>query len=122
MQEPASEFVRLRVRTEDGEAAIGPGKADLLELIEKTGSLSSAAREMGMSYRRAWGLVAVMNLAFRQPLVKLHAGGAAGGGAELTLAGRKVLRLYRVAGAAAYGAAQEEIAQIRKLISHPKKI
>src|SRR5688572_27870754 len=52
-----------------GTPALGPGKARLVDLIAKTGSLSAAAREMGMSYRRAWMLVAAMNESFREPVV-----------------------------------------------------
>src|SRR6266702_808101 len=59
--------------------AIGPGKADLLAAIERTGSISAAAREMKMSYRRAWLLVEAMNSAFRQPLVETLTGGDGGG-------------------------------------------
>lgn len=75
--------------------AIGPGKADLLGLIDETGSISAAAREMGMSYRRAWKLVESMNAAFRDPLVEAVVGGRGGGGARVTDAGHDVLRRYR---------------------------
>lgn len=75
--------------------AIGPGKADLLEAIGRTGSISAAGREMRMSYRRAWVLVDQMNAAFVRPLVASKTGGSHGGGAELTRLGRDVLRRYR---------------------------
>ena len=76
--------------------AIGPGKAELLRLIEEMGSISAAAREMGMSYRRAWTLVETMNGAFREPLVEAAIGGRGGGGAQVTDFGREVLNRYRV--------------------------
>jgi len=75
--------------------AIGPGKAELLRLIESTGSISAAAREMGMSYRRAWTLVETMNTAFREPLVAAATGGKGGGGATVTDFGREALKRYR---------------------------
>lgn len=75
--------------------AIGPGKATLLGLIDDTGSISAAAREMGMSYRRAWTLVETMNTAFREPLVAAATGGKGGGGASVTPFGHEVLRRYR---------------------------
>ncbi len=75
--------------------AIGPGKADLMQAIARTGSISAAAREMGMSYRRAWLLVESLNKAFRGPLVETLTGGGGGGGARLSQAGLEVLRLYR---------------------------
>jgi molybdate transport system regulatory protein len=74
---------------------MGPGKADLLEAIQNTGSISAAARLMRMSYRRAWILVDTMNSAFRSPLVRTSKGGAEGGGASLTRLGRTVLTRYR---------------------------
>ena len=86
---------RVRVRILSGsEIAMGPGKADLLAAIEKTGSISAAAREMRMSYRRAWLLVHTMNECFARPLVEAEKGGSSRGGAKLTTAGREVLELY----------------------------
>src|SRR2546426_12254332 len=75
--------------------AIGPGRADLLGAIARTGSISAAAREMKMSYRRAWLLVEAMNSAFRRPLVETLTGGEGGGGARGTQLGEEVLRRYR---------------------------
>ena len=77
------------------EIALGPGKADLLEAIRRRGGLRPAAAELSMSYMRAWKLVRTMNTSFREPLVALSRGGASGGGARLTKAGREVLSLYR---------------------------
>ncbi len=74
---------------------LGPGKADLLEAIERSGSIREAAIAVGMSYMRAWQLVKVMNEGFLEPLVALRRGGSARGGAELTPTGRAALRLYR---------------------------
>ena len=79
----------LKVRLMLGdEIAMGPGKADLLEAIEREGSISAAARALGMSYRRAWLLVETMNRCFSQPLVQALAGGRQGGGAQLSDEGR----------------------------------
>src|SRR5947207_1544961 len=75
--------------------AIGPGRADLLGAIARTGSISAAAREMKMSYRRAWLLVDAMNVAFRRPLVETLTGGRSGGGARVTELGAEVLHRYR---------------------------
>ena len=85
---------RLRIRRGD-DIAVGPGKVDLLEAIETTGSISGAARSLGMSYRRAWLLVDTMNRCFRSPLVDAEAGGKRGGGARLTRLGAEVIRRYR---------------------------
>ena len=77
------------------EIAIGPGKAELLEAIAATGSISSSAKRLGMSYRRAWLLVDTMNRCFREPVVASATGGAGGGGARLTPFGERVLERFR---------------------------
>ena len=74
---------------------MGPGKADLLEAIAREGSISAAGRALGMSYRRCWTLVEVMNRCWCAPLVESNAGGKRGGGARLTPAGERALFLYR---------------------------
>ena len=73
---------------------MGPGKAQLLDAIEQTGSISAAARAMGMSYRRAWLLVDTMNRCFAHPLVETHPGGGKQAGAQLTETGRSVREAY----------------------------
>lgn len=78
------------------EPAMGPGKADLLEAIDQSGSISAAGRALGMSYRRAWLLVDSMNRCFHERLVETTAGGGRAKGARLTSVGRDVLARYRV--------------------------
>jgi molybdate transport system regulatory protein len=75
--------------------AMGPGRAALLSHIARTGSISSAARAMGMSYRRAWQLVEAMNKSFAKPVVITEVGGKRGGGAVVTATGKRVAALYR---------------------------
>jgi molybdate transport system regulatory protein len=77
------------------DVVLGPGKADLLDAIGRSGSLRLAARGLGMSYMRAWNLVQMMNGAFREPLVVTQRGGVRRGAARLTRTGRAVLALYR---------------------------
>jgi molybdate transport system regulatory protein len=86
--------LRLRI-VFPNERQIGPGKADLLEAIGRTGSISSAARDLGMSYRRAWLLVDETSKLFKRPILTTAAGGAHGGGAELTDFGRALIAAYR---------------------------
>ena len=74
---------------------MGPGKADLLEALAREGSISAAARALGMSYRRAWVLVDQMNRCFTHPLVETQAGGGRRAGARLTAEGEAALRAYR---------------------------
>lgn len=108
---------RPRLRILLGEAtALGPGKAALLEAIAASGSISSAARSMGMSYRRAWLLVETMNACFRAPLVEAARGGSGGGGARVTPLGREVLLRYRQMEARATEALATELAAFASLI------
>jgi molybdate transport system regulatory protein len=86
---------RIRIVSDDGTIVLGPGKADLLDAIARTGSIRAAAGELGMSYMRAWTLVKTMNAAFRSPLVEKERGGSEQGGAQLTDRGTSVLALYR---------------------------
>jgi molybdate transport system regulatory protein len=87
---------RSRLRILSGDLiALGPGKVDLLESIGEAGSISQAARERKLSYRRAWNMVDTMNQCFKEPLVTSITGGKGGGGAKLTPAGQKVIDLYR---------------------------
>lgn len=98
---------RLRIRLGDA-IAMGPGKADLLAAIDATGSISAAARTLGMSYRRAWLLVEEMNGCFAVPLVVTRPGA----GARLSEGARTVLAAYRAAEVAALEAAEKAVAPI----------
>ena len=78
-----------------GPPAMGPGKAALISHIERTGSISGAARAMGMSYRRAWQLVEALNDSFDEPVVITAIGGKRGGGAQVTPFGLDLVKIYR---------------------------
>jgi len=78
----------------NGERFFGPGRAELLHLIQQTGSISKAARKMGMSYKKAWEMVDEMNEMASTPYVVAQKGGAKGGGTELTKAGKQMVRKY----------------------------
>ena len=106
--------IRLRIVLGDG-AMIGPGKADLLDGIARTGSIAAAGRAMGMSYKRAWMLVEALNAMFGAPLVDSSRGGSGGGHAALTEVGAEVLALYRRAEAAAADAAAADLARLAAL-------
>jgi molybdate transport system regulatory protein len=99
------------------EIAIGPGKADLLDAVARTGSISAAAREMGMSYRRAWLLVDTMNRCFKRPLVEASKGGSGGGGARITEQGLDVLARYRAMELKAAASVAAEMREFTQLLA-----
>jgi molybdate transport system regulatory protein len=88
--------LRPRLRVQRGkEIALGPGKVELLEFIRATGSIAEAAKQMDMSYMRAWSLVKTMEKCFHARLVTVERGGTARGGARLTAMGERAIELYR---------------------------
>lgn len=107
---PARQIGPLKLKAQmlcGPEFAIGPGKADVLDAIDREGSISAAGRALGMSYRRVWLLVDSLNRCWTEPLVETHAGGGAGRGAVLTPLGREVAEAYRALQADLARAAQE---------------
>ena len=111
----------LKIRIANNSSVIiGPGKAELLEAIDACGSISSAAKQMHMSYRRAWELVDVMNKSFNQPLVSSSSGGHHGGGAQLTDFGRFILKNYRDLVIKAHSAVEVELSHILSNLKAPE--
>ena len=93
---------------------MGPGRADLLELVGTLGSIAAAGRAMGMSYKRAWDLMEAMQDAFGTRLVDAARGGEGGGGATLTADGAQVLALYRAIEASAASASADAIRSLER--------
>jgi len=108
-------LTHLRVTFSD-DFYIGPGRADLLEGIAETGSIAAAGKRMGMSYKRAWGLVQALNDGFGRPLVEASRGGSAQGGAALTADGAFVLERYRSMQEAARKAIAPDVAAVAKKV------
>lgn len=102
-----------------GGGIVGPGKADLLERVDRLGSISEAARDMHMSYAQAWKLVETMNQTFGRPVVHTQQGGRKGGGAKLTPTGRKILQCYRSIQQSAAKRVGREVRRIERLASRP---
>ncbi|QHJ00360.1 LysR family transcriptional regulator [Xylophilus rhododendri] len=110
--------VQLRVRfLRDDSIALGPGKVDMLQAVALTGSISAAARQMGMSYKRAWTLIEEINQAFKSPAVAKSAGGSNGGGASLTPLGEELVKQYRALEDAARLAGAAHISAIHRLLA-----
>lgn len=117
MADKRSARLLLRLRVVDRDVILlGPGKVDLLEAIDRHHTVRDAAAELGMSYMRAWGLVQVMNEGFKEPLVILHRGGSAHGGAELSETGREAVRLYRALEAEASDSTKRTWRTLQKLL------
>ena len=104
--------VRLSLYLGEIEQKLGPGKVHLLESIREHGSISAAAREMGMAYRHAWALIDELNGCFAEPLVERKVGGRAGGGAELTPTGAEICRRFHRIEAATERAIARDLAAL----------
>ena len=109
---------QLRVRCWidiDGERFFGPGRAELLQLIHETGSISKAAKSMGMSYKKAWAMVDGLNSSATKPYVVAHKGGERGGGTEVTPNGLAMLAAYQKLSGKVYSIVEKNL-DILKLI------
>jgi len=104
-------MIRFRVDFSDA-CSLGPGKIELLERIQQTGSLRQAAQALSMSYRRAWLLLDGLNHSFTEPVSTASVGGQGGGGVTLTPFGLEVIRCYRAAAEAIETVAKQELAAI----------
>ena len=108
--------IKMRIRVYSGDRMLGPGKIQLLESIGSTGSLSAAAKEIGMSYMRAWNLTQELNRDPKEPMIEMSRGGPSGGSASLTSLGKKVLKLYREMDRAAGRAARANGLKLAQLL------
>jgi molybdate transport system regulatory protein len=110
--------LKLRMRVMADEViAIGPGKIALLEAMAHTGSITAAAKALGMSYRRAWLLINELNHALKAPAVASATGGPHGGGSALTDTGRELIALYRGIEAQTQQACQTDIRKLLALLA-----
>ena len=111
----------VRIDLDAKRGRIGPGKIELLEHIDKHGSISAAGRAMEMSYKRAWDLVDEINTICRQSAVEPQTGGKNGGGAVLTPFGLSLVARYRKIERNAATAARKDLEALHKEIGRPKK-
>jgi molybdate transport system regulatory protein len=119
-QRPAASGTRLSIRVDLGTGLrIGPGKVALLEAIGATGSISAAARTLGMSYKRAWDLVEELNNGCRHPVVSASPGGRDGGGTRLTETGDRLIHLYREIERTAHEASRAQIRALNRVTPAP---
>jgi molybdate transport system regulatory protein len=98
-----------------GDLSLGPGKIDLLRKVGECGSISAAARELGVPYKRAWLLIDTLNRGFPSPVLDTAAGGQAGGGAKLTPRGTALVAAYDALEARLNDAARNELQALTRL-------
>ncbi|WP_040727770.1 winged helix-turn-helix domain-containing protein [Thiomicrorhabdus sp. Kp2] len=109
--EPYSKNIRARFWiTGDQSGYIGIGRIQLLEKIEQHGSMSQAAKSMGMSYKKAWKLIEELNAMYDEPMIMKLKGGKSGGGSVLTPRGKKIIEDYKLV--------EQEIEQLLKKLSN----
>lgn len=107
---------KLRIRIAFPKGHIGPGKITLLEQIEEIGSISGAAKAMGMTYRRAWHLLETVQTVLNEDVVETSVGGKKGGGAKLTPLGKELISLYREAEVGARNGAEPLLRKMDSLL------
>ena len=117
MPRPKNPTVKMRIRIYVGDRMLGPGKMELLAHIDETGSLTAAAKRMGMSYMRAWKLVQELNRDQERPMIETRRGGAMGGIAKVTGVGKKVLKLYQTMERAGTEAASSYSKKLARLLA-----
>jgi molybdate transport system regulatory protein len=108
---------KMRIRIYAGDRMLGPGKMELLAQVDSTRSLSAAAREMGMSYTRAWKLTQELNSDPARPMIAMSRGGPSGGSAEVTSFGKKVLALYQSMERKSASAASPDARRLARLLT-----
>lgn len=106
--------ISLRIDLPNG-SRLGPGKISLLEAVMRRRSISAAARDLNMSYRRAWLLIDDMNRAFHEPAVATFPGRSQGGGAELTAFGARLIAIYRAAERRCMATAEQPLEELISL-------
>jgi molybdate transport system regulatory protein len=114
-----SPVIRFRIDFNQS-SNVGPGKIQLLETVKRSGSISQAARDIGMSYRRAWLLINSLNTSFQDPVIVSSTGGTGGGGARLTEFGERLLESYRALERDITELSQERLKDITKLVAAQK--
>lgn len=86
--------IAYKVWLDNNGKAFGEGPYQLLKRIETTGSLHQAAKEMKMSYRKAWTVLNNVETKLGFPLIERKVGGISGGGSQITEQGRTLMNHY----------------------------
>ncbi len=94
MNKNTSNFIKIKLQVGNN-FNIGPGKIALLEAIVTSGSISSAAKNIGMSYRKAWKLIKEINDASYSKIIVTNTGGKGIGGTKISSEGKKFIKAFR---------------------------
>ncbi|MAJ23896.1 MAG: hypothetical protein CMP36_00125 [Rickettsiales bacterium] len=94
MNKNTSTYIKIKLQVGNN-LNIGPGKIALLESIVLNGSISSAAKSMGMSYRKAWKLVKEINNASLNKIITTNTGGKGIRGTKISQEGIKFIKAFR---------------------------
>ena len=108
-------LVRPRIYIND-DISLGPGKIDLLRAIDGFNSLSAAAKDLGIPYKRAWIVLDSLNKGIGKPVVSTSTGGNKGGGTVLTALGRKLLAWYDQAEAHLNEQSQQQLIDLENIL------
>jgi len=109
--------VRLGIYLGSDECKLGAGKIRLLRAIREHGSISAAARSMGMAYRHAWSMVDELNRCFAEPVVSASIGGRAGGGAKLTEWGDELIARFDEIERIAHASIRKQVDELDRRIA-----
>lgn len=99
----------------DNHVLLGEGRVHLLKAIEETGSLSKAAKQLNMSYKKAWDLVDAVNKSAKNPVVITNVGGKGGGGAQLTAYGKSLIDVFNDINKNCWNFLDKELSKIEHL-------
>jgi molybdate transport system regulatory protein len=113
--------VRLGIYLGDDDVKLGPGKIALLRAVRREGSISGAARSMGMAYRHAWTMIDELNRCFSRPAVRVTIGGRSGGGAELTPWGEELIDCFEELEQTAGRALEDLLTALDRQLAPPRR-
>ena len=95
MGKTVKSYARIMIEI-DGQKVLGPGRVELIENIIETGSISSAAQKMGMSYQKASQMVSELNHAYEEDIILTWKGGKSNGGAKVSEKGMRLMQDYKL--------------------------
>jgi molybdate transport system regulatory protein len=112
-------YILMRLELPSG-GTIGPGRIAILEGIDRFGSITAAARSVGLTYRQVWNVVQILNEMFDDPLIEVRRAGRSGG-ALLTPLGKQIVARFRELELAADKSLSRKLSTLEKLVGENPK-